>query len=102
MSLDTAQLFRSYLALKADEKKIIMYLVVYGFKTSLDAKAIERKRKYEEDVKNASPEVLKTLDAWIADYERQNAMANAMYKASVDSTLGIPYGIRHYVHPDEC
>lgn len=95
------KLFDSYLAVRADEKKILMYLVVYGFKTSLDDKAIERKRKYEEDVEKASSEVKEMLNAWIADYERQNAMANAMYKASIDSTLGIPYGIRHYVHPDE-
>jgi hypothetical protein len=95
------KLFDCYLAIKSDEKKIIMYLLVYGFKTSLDAKAMERKRIYEEDVEKASPEVQEKLNAWIADHENNCAMATAMYKASIDSTLGIPYGIRHYVHPDE-
>jgi hypothetical protein len=98
----SSELFQRYLAIRSDEKKIVMYLLIYGFKTTLDDKAMERKMSYERDVEKASPEVLKVLAAWIDDYEKNWAMANAMYKASIDSTLGIPYGYRHYVHPDEC
>jgi hypothetical protein len=104
MSSDlTRKLFNCYLEISREEKTSQMSKMIYGLGRAPDEKSIERKKNYQMDVENASPEVLKVLNEWITDYEKNCAMANAFYKASVSSsTIGIPWGRTHYVHPDDC
>jgi hypothetical protein len=76
--------------------------LIYGLSRAPDEKFIEKKKNYEKDVEKASPEVLKILNEWIADYEKNCDMANAFYRASMSScTIGIPWGHAHYVQPDD-
>ena len=95
----TRKLFNCYLEIARDDKTFEMSKLIYGLNRVPDEKSVERKKNYEMDIEKASPEVLKVLNEWIVDYEKNCDMANAFYRASMSSsTIGIPWGHAHYIH----